>query len=85
MNCTWGVLYSVLYYLFREDELYRQLENIELEFESFLDELVTILFGHVQVNNKRKSINQLIIWLICRSIHSILTLESFKVIIKSTY
>ncbi len=56
-----GVLYSVLYYLFREDELYRQLENIELEFESFLDELVTILFGHVQVNNKRKSINQLII------------------------
>ena len=85
MNCTWGVLYSVLYYLLREDELYRQLENIELEFESFLDELVTILFGHVQVNNKRKSINQLIIWLICRSIHSILTLESFKVIIKSTY
>ena len=40
-------------YLQREESLVEQLETIELEFDSFLDQLLYILFGHVNVQNKR--------------------------------
>ena len=40
-------------FIFREDSLRSQLEDIEADFEAFLDELVTILFEATVVENKR--------------------------------
>jgi len=40
----------------REKTLCAELERIEDEFESFLDQLLNILFGHVKLNNKREEV-----------------------------
>jgi hypothetical protein len=42
-----------LSYVFREDALRAKLEDIEADFEAFLDELVTILFETSVLENRR--------------------------------